>query len=171
MNEKLPRHYPQLAEKDGAIDFEKYSMEYLVQIYIKQVAFYTHPEIWGDCLAGDRLEKTFKKFDKDGGGELDFQEVKALLQYHEVKYNKSDKTITDKDVEDFYADIDQDGDQEIAIDEWKHFMFRHLAAALVQGLRDYLFEQGFNVIDLDSSINSRLSKADRESFANAIMRR
>ena len=143
MNSSLPREYPQVFK-----DFDNYSMEYLVQVYLRQTAYYTDPEMFGECPAGDKLEKTFMKFDKSGDGELDFGEVKEMLQYHEVKYKKSDKIVSDKDVEDFYADIDEDGDHEITLPEWKHFMFRHLAAGLVQNLRDYLFEAGFNVIDL-----------------------
>ena len=143
MNKNLPRCYPQLFK-----DFDKYSLEFLAQTYEEQASFYANPDKFGACEAATKLEDTFNKFDKSGDGELDFGEVKQMLQYHAKKYEKSDRIVTDRDVEDFYSDIDEYGDHEITMNEWKHFMFRHLANSLCTPLRTYLFDCGFEVIDL-----------------------
>lgn len=64
-------------------------------------------------LNKEKLEATFKVFDKDGSGTISADEIKALL---------CSKNENKKAVEDLIKEVDQNGDGEISLAEFKEMM-------------------------------------------------
>ena len=101
-------------------NFEKYDMEYLVMQYETMVQLFHHPESFGK----ERIEKmrvAFDSYDKDGNGVLDKNEIHDLLAMN-FKESGVSKKPTKQDVDDFFKQIDDDGNCEIDFDEFKDFM-------------------------------------------------
>jgi Ca2+-binding EF-hand superfamily protein len=58
------------------------------------------------------LEKIFKKLDKNGNGNLDFDELKVLLK-------NIDKKLTDNEIMLVFRDFDKDNDGEVDFNEFE----------------------------------------------------
>ena len=89
---------------------------------------------------------------------LDKNEVTDLLAMN-FKESGVSKKPTKQDVEDFFKQIDEDGNHEIDFDEFKDFMLQNMAKKLITPLRAYLIAEGFHLEDL--------WKADQPVYQNA----
>ena len=67
------------------------------------------------------VESVFKKYDKNGNGKIDAEEVHMLIQ---DLIGATGMTMSDEDLKEFLSLIDADEDGCISLDEFKHLFFQ-----------------------------------------------
>jgi len=128
-------------------DYHKFDMEYLAQQYEFMVELCHHPDSFGKERI-DKLRLAFKSFDRDGNGVLDREEVADLLAMN-FRESGVSKRPSKKEIDDFFASIDDDDNYEINFEEFKVFMLKNMAERMIKPLRAYLLAEGFNLEDLN----------------------
>eukprot|EP00352_Strombidinopsis_acuminata_P006437 CAMPEP_0176365048 /NCGR_PEP_ID=MMETSP0126-20121128/20199_1 /TAXON_ID=141414 ORGANISM="Strombidinopsis acuminatum, Strain SPMC142" /NCGR_SAMPLE_ID=MMETSP0126 /ASSEMBLY_ACC=CAM_ASM_000229 /LENGTH=143 /DNA_ID=CAMNT_0017721897 /DNA_START=14 /DNA_END=445 /DNA_ORIENTATION=- len=124
-------------------DYHKYDTEFLVQQYESINAMYDNPELLGESHVAT-MRRAFQSYDKDGNGVLDKYEVQDLLTNH---FKESGRTKKPKqaDIEEFFAQLDDDHSQEIDFEEFKLFLVFNMKKRLLEPLHDYFSECGLNL--------------------------
>ena len=100
--------------------FDQYHIEYLAEQYEKLQNLADNKEL----VTKDKIEtmkRAFHSYDKDGNGVLDKDEIFDLLTNH-FKEQGIKKKPTKADIEDFFADLDDDHSGEVDFEEFKEFM-------------------------------------------------
>lgn len=90
------------------------------------------------------MKKAFNSYDKDGNGLLDIKEISDLFNKH-MQEQGIFKKAKRAELEDFFAQIDEDGNGSISFDEYKHFMIENMKNRLLKPLANYLAGKGIDV--------------------------
>ena len=90
------------------------------------------------------MRRAFKSYDRDGNGVLDKNEITDLLHNH-FKEQGIKKKPTQKDVDEFFGQLDDDHSGEIEFEEFKEFLTQTMHKNLMGPLREYLVLKGIMV--------------------------
>ena len=117
-----------------------YHVEYLAEQYEKLQNLSENKELVGkDKL--DTMRRAFVSYDKDGNGVLDRHEIIDLLTNY-FKDQGIKKKPTEQDVQNFFAELDNDHSGEIDFDEFQDFLIMTMQKNLMKPIREILLLNG-----------------------------